>query len=184
MRKSGKMDFTMGEDAVAMGNNNLTEVEKDQAIKMHNEATAKVTKCFNDNLNKELAESERIKEEASNLEIMPTNGYVLVRIYDKNPWEQIKKTQSGLIIPAYDGSFLSKETGEKEIEDKAVCFAEVLAVGPEVKYIREGDDVIFKNHVQLPAPFLGQSLWVVGQNNIIVTINEGLSERFKKIIGE
>lgn len=181
MKQSGKMDLMMGEDAVAMGVNNITAQEKAQAIKAHNDATNKITKTFNDNIEKELARSRQIKEEAKNLEILPTNGYVLVRIYDKNPWEQVKMTESGLIIPGYDGTYKSHETGEDETEQLAIRFAEVLAVGPEVKYIKEGDDIIFRNHTQLPAPFLGQSLWVVGQNNIIVTINEGLSERFKKL---
>lgn len=177
MNNNGKMNFLMGNDAISMGNNSLTEEAKLSAMRAFNEATDKATKSFNANIDKELEKSKQVKEEAKNLEIIPTNGYVLIRIYAKNPYEQVKVTESGLIIPTYNGEFQSKKSGETEVEDLAVKYGEVIEVGPDVKYIQAGDDIIFRNHTQLPAPFLGQDLWIVGQNNVIVIINENLKER-------
>lgn len=181
MKNNGQMDFLMGGNAVSMNVDKLSEVEKAQAVKTFNDATIEAGNSFKDNIEKELAQSRKIKEDAANLEIMPTSVYVLARLYDKNPYEQIKLTESGIMIPAYDGMEFSKEEGTKVKQDLAVRYAEVLAVGPEVKYIKPGDDIIFRNHVQLPAPFLGQDLWVIGQSNILVVINEGLQKRFDNI---
>lgn len=181
MKNNGNFDLTFGKDAVSMSEVNVSELERKAAVKSFNEATDKAAQMFKDNIDRELAESKKTKEESVNLEIYPTNGNVLVRLYDKNPWEQIKTTDSGLIIPVYDGIYKSKETGEKEKEDMIISFAEVLEVGPEVKYVKAGDDIIFRNHTQLPTPFLGQNLWIVSQNNVLVVINENLKERFSKI---
>ena len=179
MKNNGLMDFSLGGNAISMSSNKLNESERLQATKSFNEATNKATEAFKKNIDKELEASRKLKEETKNLEIYPTNGNILVRMDGKNPWEQIKMTDSGLILPVYDGSYKSHETGEEETKDMIIAFAEVIEVGPEVKYVKQGDDIIFRNHTQLPAPFLGQSLWIVSQNNVLVVINESLSERFK-----
>ena len=176
MKNNGSMELLMGGNAISMN----VPSDKD-ATTFFNSSTDKATKSFQENIDKEIEHSKKVKEAAVNLEILPTNGNVLVRMYDKNPWEQIKVTESGLVLPVYDGSYVSKETGEREYEDLAIKFAEVIGVGPDVKYISVGDDIVFRNHTQLPVPFLGQSLWVVSQNNILVVINEDLAARFSKL---
>ena len=178
MKENGNMDLLMGGSAMAMPNK-MTNDEANAAVKAYNDATDIASKMFNENLNRELEKSKKIKENSKNLEITPTNGYLLVVVYDKNPYDQIKLTDSGLILPSYNGKVKSQESGEEIEEDMAIKYASVIEVGPEVKYIKPGDDIIFRNHTQLPAPFLGKELWVVGQNNVIVVINEGLSERLK-----
>ena len=181
MKNNGNLDLTFGGSGISMSEVNVSELEREAARKSFNEATDKASKAFQESIDRELEAAKKIKEETVNLEIYPTNGNVLVRLYDKNPWEQIKTTEFGLIIPVYDGSYKSKETGEKETEDMIISFGEVLEIGPEVKYVKPGDDIIFRNHTQLPAPFLGQSLWIVSQNNVLVVINENLRERFSKL---
>lgn len=181
MQNNGRMDLIGGGDCVSMNVEKLTAEEKASAVRQFNESTKNAQDAFVKNIEKELQHSREIKEEAQNLEIMPTNGYILVRLYDKNPYEQIKLTESGIIIPAYDGMVKSQETGEMEKEQLAVRYAEVMEIGPEVKYVQPGDDIIFKNFTQMPAPFLGQDFWIVGQNNVFVVINEKLKERFSKI---
>ena len=182
MLNNGRMDLVMGGSAVSMiGAEKLSEEERRSAIKTFNETTKEASESFCKNIDKELKRSKQVKEQATNLEILPTNGNILVRMYNKNPWDQIKTTESGLIIPVYDGTYISHETGEKEVARMAVAYAEVVAVGPEVKYVRPGDDIIFINGTQRPTPFLGQALWVVSQNNVLVVINEELTERFSSI---
>ena len=174
MKENGTMNLLNGVGFAAKA----TMDERANAIKSFNESTNESSKQFNSYIDKELEKSKRVKEEAKNLEIMPTNGNILIRIYGKNPWEQVKTTDSGLILPMYNGSYISKESGEVETEILAVKHAEVIEVGPDVKYVKPGDDIIFRNNTQLPTPFLGQSLWVVSQNNVVVVINEGLKKRF------
>jgi len=181
MRKNGQLDFIGGGTAISTNTDKVTAEQKIQAVNTYNATTKEAAKAFNDNIDKELAKSREIKEKAASLEIMPTSSYVLVRIYDKNPWEEITVTDSGLILPIYNGEFKSKDTGERDTEDLCIKFAEVIAVGPEVKYLKAGDDIIFRNHTQLPAPFLAQKFWIVGEGNVIVVINEGLEARFNEI---
>ena len=180
MLNNGRMDLTMGGNAISMVGK-LNETDRANAVKTFNETTKEISKTFNDNINKELEKSKQVKEDATNLEIMPTNGNILIRMYSNNPWEQVKTTESGLIIPVYDGTYLSHETGEKETARQSIAFAEVLSVGPDVKYVKQGDDIIFINGTQRPTPFLGQSLWVVSQNNVLVIINEELQKRFNSL---
>ena len=174
MKENGTMNLFQGVGFV----NKTSESEKRDVIKSFNDATIESSKKFTSYIDKEIEKSKKIKEDAENLEIMPTNGNILIRIYGKNPWEHIKTTESGLIIPMYNGSYVSKESGEIETEVLAVKHGEVIEVGPDVRYVKPGDDIIFRNNTQLPTPFLGQSLWVVSQNNVVVVINEGLKNRF------
>lgn len=182
MLNNGRMDLVMGGNAVSMiGTERLSAEEKASAVRTFNEATKDAANSFSKNIDKELEHSKQVKEKATNLEILPTNGNILVRMYNKNPWDQVKTTESGLIIPVYDGTYISHETGEKETARMAVGYAEVIATGPEVKYVKPGDDIIFINGTQRPTPFLGQALWVVSQNNVLVIINEELTERFSSL---
>lgn len=177
MKKNGQMLYS---GAIAMNDVKMSDATKKEAVKAFNKETEKAESNLNAIIDKELAESKKVKEQSVNLEMMPTGTYVLLTVYDKNPWEQLKETDSGLIIPTATGEYKSNKTGEVEVADEAVKFAHVNEVGPEVKFIKAGDDVIFRNHTQLPAPFLGQAFWIVGQGNIITVINEGLAERIKE----
>lgn len=177
MKNNGQMDLIGGETSIGMNVIKPTTVERKAAVQIANDAIKKTEQQFNINLDKQIEESNKVKEESKNLEIMPLGGYVLVKIYDHNPWEQIKMTDAGIIIPVFDGKYKSKETGEEERENVIVKFATVLEVGPDVKQIKVGDDIAFRNGIQFPVPFLGQDLYVIGQNNIFVVINEGLKNR-------
>lgn len=177
MKNNGQLDLVGGENAIGMNVSKATMAEKKAALQIANEAEKKLEQQFNAALDKQIMESNKIKENSKNLEIMPIGGYVLVKIYDHNPWEQIKTTSAGIIIPVFDGRYKSRETGEEERENVIVKFATVLEVGPEVKQVKVGDDIAFRNGIQFPVPFLGQDLYVIGQNNIFVVINEGLKNR-------
>jgi len=177
MKNNGQMDLVGGETAIGMSVSKATMAEKKAALQIVNEAEQKMEKQFNATLDKQISESKKVKENSKNLEIMPIGGYVLVKIYDHNPWEQIKTTEAGIIIPVFNGKYKSRETGEEERENVIVKFATVLEVGPDVKQVKAGDDIAFRNGIQFPVPFLGQDLYVIGQNNIFVVINEGLKNR-------
>lgn len=137
-------------------------------------------KPYKDNIERQLEESEKIKENAKVLEIMPVGGYVLFRLYNSNPYEIIEETKGGLILSTYNGMERTKETGEMEKQPRAVEIGQVVEVGPGVVDVRPGDDIFLRGGVMIPVPFLRQGFWVTGQNNILVVVNKGLTERFKK----
>ena len=99
MLNNGRMDLVMGGSAVSMiGAEKLSEEERRSAIKTFNETTKEASESFCKNIDKELEHSKQVKGQATNLEILPTNGNILVRMYNKNPWDQVKTTESGLLF--------------------------------------------------------------------------------------
>lgn len=170
---NGKM-ITSVKDSMVMGNTVATNDD----LKVFNEAAKEAQNAFAQNIEKQLEASRKVREESESLEIHPTGGYVLMRIYEENPYQVVKQTNSGLILGTYTGNYKSQETGEMETEKKAVLYAEVMEVGPDCKFTKVGDEIVFRNCTQLPVPFLGQELWVTHENNVVVIINENLKERF------
>ena len=104
----------------------------------------------------------------------------MVKLYNENPYEQIIQTDSGLILPAFDGKEFSRETGQMEKQEKAVEIAQVIEVGPDVVNIQPGDDLFIRAGMLLPVPFLRQGFCVTGQNNVLVIINKGLTKRMEE----
>ena len=111
---------------------------------------------------------------------MPVGSYIMFKLYTENPYEQIIQTDSGLILPAFDGMEMSRETGQLEKDERAVEIGHVIEVGPDVVNIEPGDDIMLRHGMMLPVPFLRQGFWVTGQNNILVVINKGLTQRFEE----
>ena len=97
---------------------------------------------------------------------MPIGNYVLIKPFTTNPFQKIQVTVK------------SNETGEYEEEEQFIMTGNVIEVGPDCKYIKEGDAVMWAKHSQVPVPFFRQGLVVVNETRIIVTINEGLSKRY------
>ena len=114
------------------------------------------------------------------MEIVPMNNYLLVRPYSENPFEAMKE-EGGIIIPVYDGSFKNPDSGEEDTLYNISKQADVIEVGPMVKYIKPGDVVYYREACQVPVPFFGQGLHVVAENQIHVVINAGVKERFDNI---
>lgn len=176
--ENGQMNYFMGGNTVSMsGVDTISEATKKEAIKAFNEANKKAEDAYKENIDKQIAKSNENKKRAEELEIMPVGPYILFKLYSENPYDQIIQTDSGLILPAFDGRELSKETGKLEKQPKAVEIGYVIEVGPEVINIQPGDDIMLRAGMILPVPFLRQGFWVTGQNNVLVVINKGLKER-------
>ena len=181
MNKSGTMDYTFGGKGVAMSNvDTISEATKKEAIKAFNEANKKAEDAYKAHIDAEIAKSNENKKRAEDLEIMPVGSYIMFKLYTENPYEQIIQTDSGLILPAFDGMEMSRETGKLEKDQKAIEIGHVIEVGPEVVNIKPGDDIMLRAGMLLPVPFLRQGFWVTGQNNVLVVINKGLTQRFEE----
>lgn len=181
MSKNGTTDFTFGGKGVAMSNvDTISEATKKEAIRAFNEANKKAEDAYRANIDAQIAKSNEAKKKAEELEIMPVGPYIMFKLYTENPYEQILQTDSGLILPAFDGKELSRETGQMEKDQKAVEIGHVIEVGPEVVNIQPGDDIMLRAGMMLPVPFLRQGFWVTGQNNVLVVINKGLTKRFEE----
>lgn len=182
MKENGKMDLMFGGKAHSMiidekGNDASSQI----VAKMHNDAIDAYTEAMNKKTQSELEYAKKITKEMESLEIMPINTYVLVKPYAKNPFEKIEVTDSGIIIPTYDGTFKNPDTGEEDQEVNLSVQAQVIEVSPACKYVKEGDIVYYRRVSGVPIPFFKQGMEVVAENSIQVVINSGLKERFESL---
>lgn len=112
-------------------------------------------------------------------EIAPLYNYILCSPFDKNPFNTISKSEGGLYLPG-EGDMLEKntDTGEMEESDNIMEVATVLAVGPEVKYVKEGDVIYYRRIQKVPIPFFRSGLISVNELAVMSVVNRGLTERF------
>lgn len=175
---NGKADLTMGSDTWIFKGKPLSEVERQAAVDSFNKAFEEEKKGVAKKYSEQEDLANKIKSEKPNLEIMPLGDYVLVRPYAVNPYNQIK-TDSGLIIPAFDGTFKNPDTGESDTEDKFSKQGTVIEVGPNVKYLKEGDDIFYRCAQAVPIPFFQQGFEVVSERSIQCVVNEGIKARWQ-----
>lgn len=182
MAKNGKMNLVGGMDAWSMNHaQTLTEMEREAAVKMHNDAIDAKTQALNERVKTELEKAKEITDKVQSMEIMPCGNYIMVKPYAKNPYEKIEITDSGLVIPEFDGKFMNPDTGEEDIKENFACQGTVIAVGPLVKWIAEGDDVFYRRAQAVPVPFFKQGFEVVPETCVQAVINEGISARWDNI---
>ena len=127
--------------------------------------------------------TESLTEDLNQLEIRPLYEGVLIKPLAQNPLKKIKKvgniiTDTGGLIPEYK----SKETGEWEEEESFIHYGVVQEVGPTCKYLKEGDVVMWRKPSETPVPFYKQGLVLVNERSIMITVNVGLADRFKKLM--
>ena len=72
----------------------------------------------------------------------------------------------------------TKKKGGKEI----VVVGQVLEVGPDVKFVKEGDDIYYIKANAVPIPFFKQGLVALQEVAALVIINEKVKERFNNQI--
>lgn len=179
--ENGQMNYVMGGNSISMaGTDSISDLTRKEAIKEFNKANKKAEDAYRKNIDEQIAKSNENKKRAEDLEIIPSGPYILVKLYNENPYEQIIQTDSGLILPAFDGKEFSRETGQMEKQEKAIEIAHVIEVGPDVVNIQPGDDLFIRAGMLLPVPFLRQGFWVTGQNNVLVIINKGLTKRMEE----
>ena len=113
-------------------------------------------------------------------EIVPAYSNVLIKPFDSNTFQQIKK-QGNLIIytGVYTPEYKSNDSGEWEEERQTIGVATVIEVGPECKYVKPGDCVFYQNITAIPIPFYKQGFYSINEHSIMQIVNVGLTERFK-----
>lgn len=166
----------------AVDKQSIADMAKQEAINKFNDKVDEYTKRF-DKYNEELEkEAEKLTDEFEKLEIKPFGQYLLIKPFSQNPFQRIKKegniiTDLGGLVPQYK----SNETGQIEEEESFIHVGTVVEIGPDVRYIRQGDTVMWTAPTELPIPFYKQGLVTVFEANIKAIINVGLQDRFDKI---
>ena len=125
-----------------------------------------------------------INNNVENIEIMPIGSYLLVKPFSENPFQRIvKDSKSGLILDlgGQKPEYKNTDNGEIEEEESFIIVAVVQEVGPECKYIKPGDTIMYTKPSAVPVPFYKQGLALVNEMRVLVVINEGLTKRFNEL---
>lgn len=165
---------------VLNGDNADETLKRESAERFNNEVDEYVNK-FNKHAESIGEYAKNVKENANNLEIMPIYNYILVKPFPENPFQRIIVSKNSGLITDLGGAkpnYKNNDNGEYEEEENLIHVGTVLESGKECKYVKEGDVIMWTKTSEVPVPFFRQGLVLVNENRVIVTINEGLKERF------
>lgn len=168
--------FNMSENTI----DNL--IQKEKASKFNSEVEQ-----YNEQLeknNKDFEESkDKVNYDIEKAEIKPMFNRVLVQQFKVNPFQKME-VKGGIIVDT--GGYnphtqFNQQSGKYEEQDQFIVTGCVIEVGPETKYLKEGDVIYFRKDTAVPVPFFKQGFVSLGESQIIAVVNEGLQDRFNKI---
>lgn len=169
--------------SVNMKENSLDSLIKKEKASKFNSEVEKYNEKLEQN-NKDFKESQdKVKYDISKAEIKPMFSRILVQPFKVNPFQKIK-VENGLIIDT--GGYtphtqLNEQTGRYEEQKQFIVTGCVVEVGPEVKYLKEGDVIFYRVDTAVPVPFFKQGFVSLAESQIIAVVNEGLQDRFNNI---
>ena len=116
-------------------------------------------------------------------DIKPMFNRVIIKPFKQNPFQRLE-VKNGLIVDA--GGYtphieMNPVSGKYEEQKEFIITGVVIEVGPEVKYLQEGDVVYYRVDTAVPVPFFKQGLVSLAESQIIAAVNEGLDKRFENV---
>ena len=169
--------------SVNMKENSLDSLIKKEKARKFNSEVEKYNEKLEQN-NKDFKESQdKVEYDISKAEIKPMFSRILVQPFKVNPFQKMK-IENGLIIDT--GGYtphtqLNEQTGRYEEQKQFIVTGCVIEVGPEVKYLKEGDVIFYRVDTAVPVPFFKQGFVSLAESQIIAVVNEGLQDRFNNI---
>ena len=169
--------------SVNMKENSLDSLIKKEKASKFNSEVEKYNEKLEQN-NKDFKESQdKVEYDISKAEIKPMFSRILVQPFKVNPFQKMK-VENGLIIDT--GGYtphtqLNEQTGRYEEQKQFIVTGCVIEVGPEVKYLKEGDVIFYRIDTAVPVPFFKQGFVSLAESQIIAVVNEGLQDRFNNI---
>ena len=169
--------------SVNMKENSLDSLIKKEKARKFNSEVEKYNEKLEQN-NKDIEESQdKVEYDISKAEIKPMFSRILVQPFKVNPFQKMK-VENGLIIDT--GGYtphtqLNEQTGRYEEQKQFIVTGCVVEVGPEVKYLKEGDVIFYRVDTAVPVPFFKQGFVSLAESQIIAVVNEGLQDRFNNI---
>ena len=123
--------------------------------------------------------AQTLSEDINGLEIMPMFAYALIQPFEKNPFQQIKNSEGGIItdLGGLTPQYKSNETGEVEEEEQFIKVGTVIEVGHKCEFLKPGDIVFYTIASETMVPFFRQGFVAVAEQRIIAVVNEKLTER-------
>lgn len=169
--------------SVNLAENNINDViTKENTRKFNSEI-----EHYHEQLEAKKQEIEKVQEEVAyditKAEIKPMLSRILVKPFTKNPFQKME-VKNGLILST--GGYnphIEKDpiTGKMKEQEEFIKTGCVVEVGPEVKYLKEGDVVFYRKDTTVPVSFFTENLVSLAESQIIAVVNEGLQARFDNI---
>lgn len=157
-------------------------IQKEKAAKFNNQVEEYMDKLESNN--KEFKNSQDSVNYDINLaEIKPMLSRIIVKPFKQNPFQKLK-VESGIIVDA--GGYtphaeFNPVSGKYEEQDEFIVTGCVMEVGPETKYLKEGDVVYYRKDTAVPVPFFKQGFISLDEKQVIAVVNEGLTNRFNQV---
>lgn len=188
LNESEKLAFNvMGESTtrvMTLDGRTADDIIEERNVNRFNEQVDKYVEKLNEhsaNLNEY---AKKIADNIDGIEIMPIGNYVLVKQFSENPFQRIvRDSKSGLILDmgGMKPQYKNTDNGEIEEEENIIKVGVIQEVGPECKWLQPEDTVFYTKMSAVPVPFYKQGLQLVNETRVLAVVNEGLTERFKKI---
>lgn len=179
-RKKSGTNLTVGNGTVNTADKRLEEIEE-QIMSEHNSIVDEQVDRWNKNQEQRKKDLEKLKEKMDKIDIRPTGMYILAKPFEANPFARMIKTDSGVIVPEFDNSYKSMDTGDIEEMQKFSTFAQVMEVGPMCRYVKKDDIIFYSRSSAQPIPFYGLGFELVPESAATAIINDAdaLEERYK-----
>ena len=170
-------------DAIFMNVDDRTLDEHIDARKREkwNEGVQKIEDKFANHEKKLQEAADEYAKNLNGVQIMPIANYVIVRPFEENPFQKVKvDPRSGLIIDlgGMVPEYKSNETGEYEEAEQVIKVGVVIEAGPECKWLRSGDTIMWAKMSEVVVPFYNFGFRLVNETRAICVINDDLNERF------
>ena len=166
-----------------MQENNIDNIiKKEKANKFNSQVDAYKEALEENNKKTEQAQNE-VQYDIEKAELKPMFSRIIVKPLAHNPFQKVQM-QGSLIVDA--GGYtphaeLNPVSGQYEEQREFIVTGCVVEVGPETKYLKEGDVIYYRRDTVVPVPFFKQGLVSLAENQVIAVVNEGLTERFNNV---
>lgn len=173
----------IGDNRLNMSENTIDNlIAQENARKFNNQVEEYDSKLEENNKTFKEAQ-DQVTYDINKAEIKPMFSRIIVQPFKVNPFQRVE-TKGSIIVDA--GGYtphaqINPMTGKYEEQKQFIVTGCVIEVGPDTKYLREGDVIYYRVDTAVPVPFFKQGFISLDEKQVIAVVNEGLSERFNSI---
>ena len=166
-----------------MQENNIDNIlSKEKANKFNSKVDA-YNEVLEENNNKTQQAKDELQYDINKAELKPMFSRIIVKPLAHNPFQKVE-VKGSIIVDA--GGYtphaeFNPVSGQYEEQKEFIVTGCVIEVGPETKYLKEGDVVYYRRDTVVPVPFFKQGLVSLAENQVIAVVNEGLTKRFNNV---
>ena len=166
-----------------MQENNIDNIlSKEKANKFNSQVDA-YNEVLEENNNKTQQAKDELQYDINKAELKPMCSRIIVKPLAHNPFQKVE-VKGSIIVDA--GGYTphaecNPVSGQYEEQKEFIVTGCVIEVGPETKYLKEGDVVYYRRDTVVPVPFFKWGLVSLAENQVIAVVNEGLTKRFNNV---